>query len=361
MMKVRTWGPFSLAAALFMVGAASAEDEVERRVDGKTTRVRGKVTDENNRKVVVQTSDGDVTILPHEIVVIRYDRQPAELITIKGQLDAERFDEAATALASLYTNVREQNNEFLKAAVLFQLFKARAMQARQDPDQLGSAFETAEEFQKSFPKSRHTASFNELLGDLYLSKGDFAGAQKSFAAVRESQAPGAKEKATVYEGLALLEAGKTADAVINFDDVIRTADESAEDSKLAAQVFKAEAILRGSPDAKKIAEAEKLLRATLPKLTDDAKLVRAMARNALGDALQLAKKPPKEALLDGYMWVVVLHNEDPRQWARAAYHASTILTAIGKKFEGEKLAQDLRTRAPNSVWTKKLPPAPAGG
>jgi len=164
----------------------------------------------------------------------------------------------------------------------------------------------------------------------------------------------------VYEGLALLEGGKVADAVINFDDVIRTADESAQDSKLAAQVFKAEALLRGNPDAKKISEAEKLVRTTLPNLSDDAGLVRAMARNVLGDALRLGKKPPKEALLEGYMWVVVLYKDDPRQWARAAYHASTIFTAIGKKLQGEELAQQLRTRAPNSVWTKKLPP-PAGG
>jgi hypothetical protein len=84
----RTWGPLSLTAMLVVAGTAFADDEVERRVDGKTTRVRGKVTDENNRKVIVQTGDGDVTIPPHEIVGVRYDRQPAELITIRGQMDA---------------------------------------------------------------------------------------------------------------------------------------------------------------------------------------------------------------------------------------------------------------------------------
>jgi len=353
----------ALAALLVLTGASGvkAEDEVDRRVDGKVVKVRGKVTDENARKVVVQTSDGDVTIPPHEVAGIRYDRQPADLITIRGLIDAERYDEAASSLASVYTSVKEQDNEFLKAAVLFQLFRARAMQARQDPEQLGAAFETAQEFEKAFPKSRHTAPFNELLGDLYLTKGDFAGAQKAFAALRDSPAPGAKEKAIVFEGLALLEAGKTAEAMLNFDDVIRATDEAANDSKLAAKVFKAEALLRGAPDAKKAAEAEKLIRTTLPELPEDAKLVRAMARNALGDALQAAKKPPKEALLDGYMWVVVLYNDDPRQWARGAYHASTILTATGKKFEGEQLAQQLRSKAPNSPWTKKLPPAPAGG
>lgn len=344
------------AAALVAAIGAVRADEVERRVDGKIKRVPGKVTDENARKVVVSTNDGDVTIPPHEIAGIRYDRQPAELVTIKGQMDNERYDEAAAALAALYTSVKEQDNEFLKAAVLFQLFKARALAARVDPEQLDSAFETAKEFEKSFPKSRHTMPFNELMGDLSLTKGDFEAAQKAFATLRDSPAPGAKEKSMVYEGLALLEAGKAADALLNFDEVIKNGDDAAVDSKRAAQVFKAEALLRGSPDAKKIADAEKLLRTAIPEIAEDAKLVRAMARNALGDALRLGKKPPKEALLDGYMWVVVLYNEDPRQWARAAYHASTILTETGKKFDGENLAQQLRTRAPGSVWAKKLPP-----
>jgi tetratricopeptide (TPR) repeat protein len=356
----RIFGIVAVAAASSFAWTVAA-DEVERRVGGKTERVRGKVTDENNRKVVVQADDGDVTIPPHEIVGVRYDRQPAELITIKGQMDAERYEEAAASLASLYTNVREQDNDFLKAAVLFQLFKARAMLARQDPEQMAAAFETAADFEKTFPKSRHAMPFNELLGDLYLTKGDFAGAQKAFAALRDSAAPGAKEKAAVYEGLALLEAGKTADALLNFDDVIRSAEESAKDSKLAAQVFKAEALLRGTPDPTKIANAEKLIRQTLTELPDDARLVKAMARNALGDALRLSKKPPKEALLDGYMWVHVYYKEDPRQWARATYHAANIFNAIGKKFEGERLAEALRTQAPNSEWTRKLPPAPAGG
>jgi hypothetical protein len=350
----------ALAAAFLAVGVARAEDEVERRVEGKIVRVRGKITDENARKVVVRTGDGDETIPPHEVVAIKYDRQPAELITIKAHIDGERYEEAATALASLYTNVREQENEFLKAAVLFQLVRARALLARQDAQHLDAAFETATEFEKTFPKSRHSAAFSELMGDLALTKGDFAAAQKAFAALRDSPAPGAKEKSTVYEGLAMLEAGKVADALLNFDDVIRTADEGAQDSKIAAQVFKAEALLRGAPDAKKIAEAEKLLRKVMPDIPEDSRLIRAMARNALGDALRLAKKPPKEALLDGYMWVVVYYKEDPRQWARAAYHASTILTAIGKKFDGEELAQSLRSRAPDSPWAKKLPPAPQG-
>ena len=197
--------------------------------------------------------------------------------------------------------------------------------------------------------------------DLYLSKGDFAGAQKSFAALRDSPAPGAREKAAVYEGLALMEAGKTADALINFDDVIRTADESAQDSKWAAQIFKAEAILRASPDAKKIAEAEKLIRSTLPNLSDDAGLCEGHGSQRPGRRVRLAKKPPKEALLDGYMWVVVLYKDDPRQWARAAsclddFHPDRQETS------GRRVGPAIAERGRRTAFGPETPPAaPVGG
>jgi tetratricopeptide (TPR) repeat protein len=342
-----------------------AEDEIDRRMpNGKTQKVRGKITDESPKKVVIQTSSGDEEIPTPEVVNVRYDKQPAELVTIGSLIDQERYEDAATQLESLYTRVKGGTNEFLKAAVLYKLFYAQAMHAKRDNSKLDDAFKTAGDFAQTYPKSksRFWYPFQELLGELHLAKGDFDQAQQAFAVLRDADLPGFKEKALVYEGLSYLQKGKVQDALLNFNEVLGAPGDTPEiqEQKFAAQVFKGEALLRDAKDPKKIADAEKLLREALKSAPSEARLVKATGYNALGDALLLSKRPAKEALLQGYLRVVVLYPDDAQQLARATYHCVLIFNEIGMKDRAEALAEKLRTGFPNSPWTKKLPAAGSG-
>jgi tetratricopeptide (TPR) repeat protein len=352
----------SIGIALVSLGAsfASADDELERRTaDGKSIRLRGKIADEGTRKVVIQTADGDVSVPSHEVLFVRYDRQPAELITARGLLDAERYDEAAASFKTVYSLVKERDNEYLKAAVLFSWLKSAIFAARAGDGDFANAMKLAEDFRKQFSKSRHLHAFNELVGEMYLSMGDYDKAREAFGGLRDSDAPGSKEKAVVFEGLAMSLAGKANDAILNFDEVLQSTAESAAEHRLTAELFKADALLQGNPDAKRLAEAEKLLKKALSETPSANRLAKAVGHNALGDLLRKQKKPPKEALLQGYMYVVVLYDSDPRQAARATYGAYSIFAELGQRSRAEDMAKILRERYPNSAWTKKLPAAPA--
>ncbi|HVJ83053.1 MAG TPA: hypothetical protein VNC50_18435, partial [Planctomycetia bacterium] len=131
--------------------------------------------------------------------------------------------------------------------------------------------------------------------------------------------------------------------------------------KLAAQVFKAEAMLKNAKDAKRGAEIEKMLRAALAATPAENKLVKALGHNALGDSLRLQKKPPMETLMEGYFYNVVLYNEDGRQLARALYNAQDLFKQLGQTDRQETYARELRTKFPDSPWTKKLPAGVGGG
>jgi tetratricopeptide (TPR) repeat protein len=355
MMRMRGWA-LGLCVCM-MAGAARADDEIERLgANGRISRVRGKINAETPTKVEISTSAGDEEVPVNEIANVRYDQQPTELAQVRAQLEQQRYEEALETLKTLYERVKDTRQEFLKASLLFQVFRTQFQIAKADESKIDAALATEAEFRAAFPRSRHDFKLDEMTGELCLAKRDFARAKKAFANLRGADWPGYREKAMVYEGLALMEEGDVTGALGNFDIVLATTDSPAtRDQRLAAQVFKAEAMLKTAKDAKKGAEIEKLLRAALAATPADNRLVKALGHNALGDALRLQKKPPMEILMEGYFYNVVLYNEDGRQLARALYQSQELFKQLGQTDRQETYARELRTKFPDSPWTKKLP------
>jgi outer membrane protein assembly factor BamD (BamD/ComL family) len=193
-----------------------------------------------------------------------------------------------------------------------------------------------------------------LRGELAMYRGDFAGAKKAFADLRLSTAPGARDTAVLFEGLAALRSGNNKEALTLFDDIILR--KSNDESVNKAQVFKAAGLMSDNPSPARVAEAEKLLASALPKVSSSDTLCKAIGYNTLGDILKLQKKPPKETLVRSYMFVVVLYDSDPIESAKALFHAQELFAQLGQRSRAEDLAKMLVERYPTSPWAKKLPP-----
>jgi outer membrane protein assembly factor BamD (BamD/ComL family) len=59
-------------------------------------------------------------------------------------------------------------------------------------------------------------------------------------------------------------------------------------------------------------------------------------------------------LLEGYLWVYQLYNQDSRQYSKALYHCSQIFAELGMRDRAEKLTEILKSKYPESPFTKQL-------
>jgi tetratricopeptide (TPR) repeat protein len=245
-----------------------------------------------------------------------------------------------------------ESKQRLRDAVAFGVFRCSAGQAVADPTQADAAIQWHAKNGEAFRETRHYYPMQELLGQVQLAKGDFDAAAKAFAPLREVDWPGYKEKGTLYQGVTLLRQQKPQDAIGLFDEVIakKGNDAKLENARWLAAVYKAEALTQSG----KPADAEKLLRESLDKAPAEMTDVQSIGRNALGDALLSEKKSPKEAMLDGYMWVLVVYNNHPDQLAKALFHLQAIFQQIGQPERAEQMASRLKNEFPTSEWTKKL-------
>jgi tetratricopeptide (TPR) repeat protein len=346
-----------MAAGLLLVPmTAWGQDEVSYfNLDGKRMTARGTILEENPREVVVQTGGGNKQTAPvNRIESVRYAKQPAELVQTRVRERQGRWEEALEDYKRISQEVGE-DQKFLMSTVIFGAFRAAAELAVVDPKKAEEALTLQKRFAEAFPESRHHYAMFELLGRIHLAKGDFDEAVKMFAKLGEVDWPGFAEKAAVYQGVAALNRGQLYAAIPHFDRVIQSTgkDELTRQQRFAAQVYKGECLVRSA----KAGEAEKLLRAALEAIDEEAVEVKAIGHNALGDALRASQKP-KEAALAGYLWVNVVYNQNPEQLARALFNLAQVFQQIGLKERAQEMAARLQAEFPNSDWTRKLGAGP---
>jgi tetratricopeptide (TPR) repeat protein len=335
--------------------AAGAQDTVDfRGADGKKQSVKGAIKAEDKSEVSITVGGAERKIPVWEIELIRYEKQPIELINANAKLNQQRWDEAIEDYKLIGQNVSRPE---LQATIGFQIFRASAELALADATRIDEALKWYDRLNATFPDSRHYFPSHELAGRLYLAKGDVAKAATAFALLKKAEGPGAKERAAVCEGIVALRQEKLTDAKIAFDGVLRSTEDSrqARDARAVAGAYSGELLVK----SKKFANAEKLLAKLIPEIPENLIEVRAMACNALGDALRGANKPA-DAIFDGYMKVVAVYDRNPEQLARALFNLVELFPQIDRKDYAERMAARLREEFPNSSWTKKLPAAPAG-
>lgn len=344
----------SIAMGWILASGATAwaADEVEYiDASGKKETARGVIREENAREIVVQTSKDTVHVPVDQIDHVRYDKQPVALASVRSKERQGRWAEAIDDYKEVAASLGE-GKEKLQGAVAFGIFRATAELAISDPSKLGEVERLYEKWSDQFRGTRFFYPVQELLGRAYLAAGQHAKATSAFAPLKELEGPGAKEKAALYQATCWLQQKKFAEATKEVDAVIAGAGPSAlaQTRKRVAQVYKGEILLAEG----KAAEAEKLLRAELEAVPAEMTEVLARGHNALGDAMAANKRDPKDTMLDGYLWTLVVYNQNPEELARAMYNLRPLFEAIGQKERAEEMATRLRADFPNSQWTKKL-------
>lgn len=349
---MRRWGHGVAWAALLFLSAGVSADTVDYVDDsGKSSTARGNIREETQLEVVIQTSTGQTRIPVYQIREVRYDGQPADLINVRSKFNQGRYAEVVEDLKNIGKTL-DANQPNLQQAVAFQVFASLAEQAIADPAQAEAALKWYADFGDAFSRSRHYYPMQEYLGRVYLASKDFAKADQAFQNLEQVDWPGYKQKATVYRGIAALKQNQDQMALTLFDEVLNASGDALELKlqKQNAKIYKCKSLI----SAGKAEEAAKQLNEVLSELPPDDFKKRAMARNALGDAMRALKKNPKEIMLEGYMWVAALYSSDADELAYALYNLVDLFQQLRRPEDAQRMADRLRTEFPKSEWTQKL-------
>lgn len=345
-------GIVSLTVLLSAFGAvAFGEDSVEYFKEGdKLANARGEIEGETPTEVVIKTTKGTVRIPINRVESVKYENQPAQLTTIRSAERRGRAAEAYKRYKEVFDSLSGDDTR-LHTAVAFDMFRAAAKAAVADPRKAERPIKMYAQSKDRFRQTRHYYPMRELIGQVYLAAGDVEKAAEAFGALTEVDWPGYREKGTVYQGLAALRQGNHSVAEQLFKTVIDSpsTDRESTQQKHAAQVYLGQVYV----DTGKAKEAVETLRGALERIPADALYVKALGHNALGDAL-VASSKPKDAMLDGYLWVLTIYDKNPAELARAMYHLSELFPQVGSAERGLEMADRLRTEFPDSEWTKKL-------
>jgi tetratricopeptide (TPR) repeat protein len=349
---IRPWSLALVATAwAALAGSSRAEDVIEYYNDeGRLATARGTIGEETPREVAIKTARGDQRIGVHRIDLIRYDGQSPQLGVIRDLERQGRYQEAHDQYKEQLGQVPE-GKETLADAVAVAVFRTACKAAIADPEKAELPIKMFEKDGPQFKETRHYYPMQELIGQVYLAAGQFDKAATAFAPLKEVTWPGYREKATVYQGLAALKQKKLDDAKRAFEEVMSSAsnDRDVVLQKRVAQVYLGEALV----EEKKTAEAEKLLREALAQIPTEEAELKAIGHNALGDALA-ANGKPKEAVLDGYLWVVTIYHRHPDQVARALFHLAQLFPRIGFADHGREMSDRLKAEHPKSEWARRL-------
>ncbi|QDU64165.1 Outer membrane protein assembly factor BamD [Planctomycetes bacterium Pan216] len=332
---------------LVLAGSIQAADEVEYRTpDGKYKVARGDITAETSKDVTIKNEKIPIYLIES----VKYDQQSPQIVTADSLFKQGRYDDAIESYKEI--GKASGDNPKLQARLLNSVFESMAEKAIAEPT--GNYEEAIKWFGRlndAYPESRHYYPAQELIGRVHLANGKYQEAAKAFGTLKDVDWPGYQEKATLYQGIAQVKQGNNTAAISDLDRVIKSpgTDPSIEPLRGAAEIYKGVALFNSG----QVDESEKLIRAALKKIPADSYEIKAVGRNALGDIL-VKKQMPKEAMLEGYMWVVVVYNRTPEEVAKALYNLTQIMPGLGYEDRGKMMQAELQGTYPNSSWTKKL-------
>jgi len=326
-----------LSLALFLSSSALAD--TVRKENGVQTGTISQVS-----KTSVQlTSGGSSEEIPvNEILEVTFDSEPFAVKTARRAIQNGQYEDAIDKLKSVEEVSNENANQeiaFIRAYSLGKLAMAGAAEKQKAVDALL-------DFVKKSPNSFHFYEVARLLGDLAVSTGDYAGAEKYYGALASAPWPDYRMQALNLEGRALLAQNKSDEAIKRFDEVLATQASvtGIARQKSFASVGKAEALGQKNQPKEGITLAKKVIENGDP--TDIELFGRAY--NALGRC-HLQLKDQKEALL-AYLHTDILFATDPEIHAEALYNLASIWKGMSKTDEAAQARNMLNQRYPGSAW-----------
>jgi tetratricopeptide (TPR) repeat protein len=327
---------------------ALAEDEVQRRAAG--VPLRGTITAENTNEITIQRKDNgkSETVSVHEVAKVKYEggKAAAEFTQAESLEKGGEYQKAIDA----YAKIAQENsgNTFLVRAAHFGRVSSLVRQSQRDTAKLDDAIAALEEFKKQHPDSRFHYTLHEMLGQLYLAKGNAEAASAALAELSKAPWPDLKLKAINYAGRILLIGDQPDAAISQFDSVINSAGDTPEVAtrRHEALLGKAECLIK----QKKNEDAEKILRELIGSVSHDESTIRAPVHNFLGDILRESSRT--EEAIRNYLYVDIYYSRERDEHAKALCYITLLFEQRGQNDRAEDMRSRLKKDYPASPWVK---------
>jgi len=338
-----------LATVALGAGSAAAQDFDQIVLKGSGATRSGNVTAVGKNTVTLnQGARGDEQIQVNTIKHIYYVDESREVKNAKLAASNGRYADALR----MFDEVDESAIERQEIKDDVQFYKALC-EARMAQGAGAQEIEKAKEAMLGFARARGAASFHfyeaaEVLGDLEVAAGNYAGAERYYSALAQAPWLDYKMKAGVLVGRARQAQGKHSEAITQFDQVIAQADNSdaAKRESLSATLGKALSLA----ETNQIDQALELVNGVIEIADPENMDLHARAYNVLGACHKKAGNT-KAALL-AYLHVDLLYFARPDAHAEALAQLSELWQAVGKGDRARQAAQLLRDRYPDSRWAQ---------
>lgn len=332
-----------LAAAARPARAQAAFDGV-KRAEGT---IRGEITGISPLTVVIEKQGVEEKVPVNEVLSLTFTGEPSELAFGRIAALNGRYEDAVETLGKIDLSKVErppvkQDIEFYKALAAAKLALG-GNGSIQEAGKLMVAFESQNK------TSYHYLEASEIIGDLLVALGNYAGAENYYNRLAKAPWPEYKMRAGVLVGRALQAQDKHAEAIARFDQVLALdgMTPQANMQKLAATLGKAVSLAAGG----KVPEALKMVQSVIRDASPENVELQARAYNALGNCYLKADKT-KDALL-AFLHTDVLYNSFPEAHAEALARLSKLWNKVGNAARGRDAAALLHERYPASVWAKQ--------
>jgi len=333
---------------LLGVSATLSAQQFDQVVPLTGSTSSGTITGESPTSVEIESRGVKIEVPVNTIKRVTFGEEPTELKRGRDNIQNSNYEAgleelAKVAPASLTRALVKQDYAFYRALALSRL----ALSGGGDKAAASSAMLN---FVRAAPSSFHFLEAAEVLGDLSVSQGDYAGAARYYSAITaKSPWPDFKMRGGVLEGRALLAQNKFAEAQAKFDGVMNTNDDTAAAmmQKQIASVGKAVCMAELGQPEPAIAMLDKIIADNEP---NTAKELFGRTYNALGRC-HLKAKRDKDALLS-FLFVDLLFNSEAEVHAEALYYLSKLWGDVNKAERAAAAKSLLTTRYAGTMWAK---------
>ncbi len=289
--------------------------------------------------------EGPSDIPANEITRIIFENSPGGLISAQVAMLHGEYERAIEVLKK---ETPEDNRPEVAQEIVFCRAYCTAKLALSGADDPADARKQMLAFLANSRNSFHFYKACELMGDIFVTLGDFPEAQKYYAKLGQAPWPDYKIRAQVALGRAFLAQGNAAAADKAFSEALvnDAPGDLAEAQRTAARIGKARCmVLSGMTD-----QAIRNLNEIIDRTEEKSPEVNGMAHNALGTALRKAGKI-KEALR-AFLYVHLYYSAQPDLDAEAVANLEKLFTEDHKPDHSREMRAILDDKYRNSRWAK---------
>jgi len=336
-----------IVAAFWMVCAATAWPMDQIKTSTAEKVYRGKIIGMSATAISFEGKDAPNEITVNEITFIIFENSPESLTTAQRDMIHGDYEKAIDALKKEITEDKRpevaDEIKYCRAFCTAQLALAGAADA--DPV---DAAKMLFKFIADSPNNFHNLKACELMGDLCVTVGKFADAQKYYAKLSAAPWADYKIRAQVALGRSYLAQGNAAAADKAFEEALtlNASGDLAEIQRTGARIGKARCLVLGG----KVDQALRTLNEILDRAEDNTPEVNAMAYNAKGTALRKAKKP-QDAII-AFLHVHLLYSTLPDLDAEAVANLAQLFHDTHKPGHEHDMREILGDKYKNSRWAQ---------